>query len=167
MQMCPRCSAAIDAGWTQCPICGQPVAVGPTDPTTVYGAPPVAAPPPPPPVARSYAPPPGYGQPYAPAPGYGQGYGAHPVPMGVPYGVGRSPKSKAVAAVLCFFLGSLGVHRFYTGQVGLGLALLLTTLIAAPLTCGLSLIATGVWVTVDFILILCGAVTDESGRPLS
>lgn len=34
-------------------------------------------------------------------------------------------KTKSTAAVLAFFLGGLGVHRFYLGQGGLGLAYLL------------------------------------------
>ena len=32
----------------------------------------------------------------------------------------NSNKSKVVAAVLCFFFGGLGVHRFYVGKVGTG-----------------------------------------------
>ena len=32
-----------------------------------------------------------------------------------------SPKSRLVAFLLCFFLGELGIHRFYVGKVGTGL----------------------------------------------
>lgn len=32
-----------------------------------------------------------------------------------------SEKSKATAALLCFFLGTLGVHRFYMGKIGTGI----------------------------------------------
>ena len=33
-------------------------------------------------------------------------------------------KSKTTAAVLAFFLGGIGIHRFYLGQGGLGIAYL-------------------------------------------
>ena len=33
-----------------------------------------------------------------------------------------SPKSRLVALLLCLFLGWLGVHRFYAGKIGTGLA---------------------------------------------
>lgn len=86
--------------------------------------------------------------------------GAYVVPVLSP------PKSKASAALLCFFLGGLGIHRFYTGQTGLGLALLLTTLIAGPLTLGAWYLVTFIWVMVDLILILTGSVKDQYGQPL-
>jgi TM2 domain-containing membrane protein YozV len=34
-------------------------------------------------------------------------------------------KSKIAAALLAFFLGGLGVHKFYLGQIGLGFIYLL------------------------------------------
>lgn len=66
-----------------------------------------------------------------------------------------SDKQKVVAALLCFFLGGLGVHRFYTGHVGMGILYLLT----------LGLFGIGVFV--DFVLILCGNMKDKQGRPLA
>lgn len=62
-----------------------------------------------------------------------------------------STKSKGVAAVLCFFLGFLGVHRFYAGKVGTGVLWLLTA--------GWG----GIGVLVDFIMILCGKFKDGTG----
>jgi hypothetical protein len=37
-----------------------------------------------------------------------------------------SPKSHTVASVLCFFLGFLGIHRFYLGKIGTGVLMLVT-----------------------------------------
>ncbi len=65
-----------------------------------------------------------------------------------------SPKSKGVAAVLCFFLGSLGIHRFYAGKIGTGILWFLTLG-----WCGLGTI-------IDFIMILCGSFKDKNGLPI-
>ncbi|MBR6509836.1 MAG: TM2 domain-containing protein [Clostridia bacterium] len=62
-----------------------------------------------------------------------------------------SSKSKGVAAVLCFFLGWLGIHRFYAGKVGTGIVWLLTGGIC------------GVGAIIDFIIILCGNFKDGNG----
>lgn len=67
----------------------------------------------------------------------------------------QPPKSKTVAALLCFFLGNLGVHRFYVGKTGSGLGMLFT--------CG----GCGIWALVDFIMILVGNFTDKDGQPLA
>ena len=37
-----------------------------------------------------------------------------------------SEKSKMTAALLCFFLGDLRIHRFYMGKLGTGILWLLT-----------------------------------------
>lgn len=52
-----------------------------------------------------------------------------------------SPKSRLVVTLLAFFLGGLGVHRFYLGKIGTGIAMILT---AGGL---------GIWALVDFIMI--------------
>lgn len=59
-----------------------------------------------------------------------------------------------VLAIICFFLGALGVHRFMVGKIGTGVLYLLTL--------GLF----GIGVLVDFILILAGMFTDKSGNEI-
>lgn len=165
---CWHCARVTQAGVRRCEGCSAELptgVVGPAPGTPPSGgANPTAYPPPP--AARWPAPPPGYGPP--PPPAYGQppiGYGPPPTAYGgYPGAWGPPPKTKVAAALLCFFLGGLGVHRFYTGQVGIGVAQLLLWcsgfLLLVP---WLVLI---VWVFVDFILILTGSVTDNHGRPL-
>ncbi len=65
---------------------------------------------------------------------------------------GVSPKSRTVALLLCFFFGLFGVHRFYVGKVGTGIAMILTL---GGLT---------IWSLIDFIMIIVGSFTDSEGR---
>jgi len=66
-----------------------------------------------------------------------------------------SDKDFTTAILLSFFLGVLGVDRFYLGQTGLGIAKLLT------------LGGCGIWALIDLILIATRKVNDASGRPLA
>ena len=63
-----------------------------------------------------------------------------------------SERSRLAAALMAFFLGWLGVHRFYVGKIG--------TAILMVLTVG----GFGIWATIDLIMILAGAFTDADGR---
>jgi TM2 domain-containing membrane protein YozV len=57
------------------------------------------------------------------------------------------------------FLGAWGVHRFYLGYTGIGIAMILVTIF----TCGVG----GLWGFIEGILILTGSInTDAEGRPL-
>ena len=67
---------------------------------------------------------------------------------------GSSEKSRLVALILAWFLGVLGVHRFYVGRVGSGILWLLTGGLA------------GVGVIVDLIMIATGKFKDKEGKPL-
>jgi TM2 domain-containing membrane protein YozV len=62
-----------------------------------------------------------------------------------------SKKSRLVALLLCWFLGILGVHRFYVGKTGTGVLQLLT------LGCF------GIWTLVDLIMIVVGSFRDAEG----
>jgi TM2 domain-containing membrane protein YozV len=62
-----------------------------------------------------------------------------------------SDKGFVPAILLCFFLGALGIHRFYVGKVGTGILMLITF-------GGL-----GIWTMVDFILIVTGNFKDANG----
>jgi TM2 domain-containing membrane protein YozV len=65
------------------------------------------------------------------------------------------PKSKMVAGLLALFLGAYGVHRFYLGYTGMGLAMLFT--------CG----GCGIWALVEAIMIFTGSFNrDAQGRLL-
>ena len=63
----------------------------------------------------------------------------------------KSEKGFVPAILLCFFLGALGVHRFYVGKIGTGILQLFT------------LGGLGIWALVDFIMIVTGNFTDKQG----
>lgn len=83
----------------------------------------------------------------------------------------ESAKSKGVAAVLCFFLGWLGIHRFYAGKVGTGILMIVLNI---STFIGLFIALIGVipgailtlWIIIDFIMILCGNFKDGNGKPI-
>ena len=64
-------------------------------------------------------------------------------------------KSKLTAILLCFFLGNLGIHRFYLGYTLIGVIQLLTF--------GGFLI----WVIVDLIRLIIGSLKDSEDNDLA
>lgn len=65
-----------------------------------------------------------------------------------------SEKNIIIALLLAFFLGWLGVHRFYTGKIGTGILMILT------------LGGLGIWALIDCIFIALGEFTDSEGKKL-
>ncbi|WP_123040485.1 TM2 domain-containing protein [Cohnella candidum] len=66
----------------------------------------------------------------------------------------KSEKSFLAAILLCFFLGSFGIHRFYVGKIGTGILSLLT------------LGGFGIWAIIDLVIIVVGKFKDKQGLPL-
>lgn len=68
--------------------------------------------------------------------------------------VEQSDKNYLAAVLLSYFVGALGIDRFYLGYTGLGILKLVTF-------GGL-----GIWAFIDFLLIAFGKVRDKQGRVL-
>ena len=66
----------------------------------------------------------------------------------------NSDKSWIATLLLCIFVGSLGIHRFYAGKIGTGILMILT------------LGGCGIWTLVDLILIILGKFTDANGNAI-
>lgn len=77
-----------------------------------------------------------------------------PMKKETPSQINASSKDWLTTLLLCFFLGGLGVHRFYVGKTGTGVVQLLT------------LGACGVWTLIDFIMIICGNFQDAEGKTI-
>ena len=61
---------------------------------------------------------------------------------------------KTKLAIVCFFIGGLGVHRFMVGKTGTGLLWLFT------------LGFLGFGTLIDFVMILTGGFTDADGNKI-
>lgn len=66
-----------------------------------------------------------------------------------------SPYKILPAFLMCLLLGPLGVHRFYVGKIGTGVAQFLTF-------GGL-----GIWAFIDLIILVVGQFRDKEGRRLT
>ncbi len=66
----------------------------------------------------------------------------------------KSPRSPVITLLLCIFLGTFGIHRFYIGKAGTGILMLITA--------G----GFGIWVIVDIVLIICGQLKDSDGKAI-
>ncbi|HEY93118.1 MAG TPA: NINE protein [Dehalococcoidia bacterium] len=67
-----------------------------------------------------------------------------------------SPKSRLATTFLCilpaWIVGIAGIHRFYLGKIGTGIAMLLT------------LGGLGIWTLIDFIFAVPGNMKDKEGK---
>jgi len=134
---CPNCGAALEQGIRFCPNCGTTLDEQPS--------PPIQQPVQQQPVQQQ----PVY-QPVQTVQGPYQPYQKHA------YGqVPASPLSRTVALILCLLFGFIGVHRFYSGSIGLGVLYLFTA--------GLW----GIGTFIDFIVIVVGGYRDSNGRLIS
>lgn len=77
-----------------------------------------------------------------------------------PLAADESDRQILPAFLLAFFLGVFGVHRFYVGKTGSGIAMLVLTLTL------IGAVVSAIWATVDWILIVTGSFTDIEGRRL-
>ena len=86
---------------------------------------------------------------------------AQPVPAG-------PPKSRLAAGLLGIFLGGLGVHNFYLGNIAFAVTQLLLTVAVSWFTCFISAIVASIWGLIEGIMILAGGINhDGEGRPLA
>lgn len=187
---CPQCGFAVGTGMRYCPYCGDPAAIGAVTCTTcdqtldIAHAPSVGGA-----VQTMTAPqempdlsvqpqvpvrPVQPMQPQMPPQQGGYVYTNTRAQGGYTYQNGAAPqngiiytsaqqKSKVAAGILGIMLGSLGIHNFYLGYVGKGVAQLLLTL----LSCGMLTPISSIWALVEGIMILCGSInTDSKGIPL-
>ena len=91
-----------------------------------------------------------------------------------------SSKSRLIAALLAFFFGDLGAHRFYVGklftgfiQLVLGLSSLVSLILFLLDEVEIAVVMVfvgiiwGFWTLVDFLMILCGTFTDGKGLKIT
>lgn len=76
--------------------------------------------------------------------------------MGETQSANVQQKSKVVAALLAFLIGSLGIHNFYLGNTKKGIIQLIITitLIGAPIS--------QIWALIEFFMILTGNINCDS-----
>ena len=75
-------------------------------------------------------------------------------PYGTPSEISEQRNKWLICLLLCWFLGIIGAHRFYTGHTATGIAQLLT------------LGGCGIWALIDFIMLLTGSFKDAQGNPI-
>lgn len=109
-----------------------------------------------------------YQQPYQPPQPAPQPYPQQVPYQQTPYQAPKTyeQKSRIAAALLAFLFGAFGVHNFYMGNTGKGVAQLIIGIVGGGITCGIALVATEIWGIVDGIQLMKGTKTvDGHGLP--
>ena len=85
-----------------------------------------------------------------------------------------SPKSRRATALLAFFLGVFGAHRFYIRKTITAIVMLLLSIAGWAVILRFVghgffvavwfIIAVGIWASIDFIVAVTGDMTDKEGR---
>lgn len=70
-------------------------------------------------------------------------------------------KSRLAYLLLAWFVGIFGIHNFYVGRNGVGLAQLLITLLTGIFV--IPLIIVGIWVLIEMVTV----TQDGNGQPMS
>ncbi|MFI3284413.1 MAG: TM2 domain-containing protein [Erysipelotrichaceae bacterium] len=73
-------------------------------------------------------------------------------------------KNKLIAAILALVFGTLGIHQFYLGYTGKGIAMILLTTLGSCFIIGPFI--SFAWSIIDAITILTGSYPDAQGNPL-
>jgi TM2 domain-containing membrane protein YozV len=85
-----------------------------------------------------------------------------PPPAAAPYASGNViPKSRLAYILLALFLGCLGIHNFYAGYAGRGIAQLLISLFLGWLIVPLAAVV--IWIIIE----ICTVTRDAQGVPFN
>lgn len=81
---------------------------------------------------------------------------------------GISQKSRLALTLIAFFLGWLGIHRFYTGKIGTGIIMLVLYIIGMAtvwIIFGfIPLAVLSIWWLIDLIMSISGIFSDSGGN---
>ncbi len=83
------------------------------------------------------------------------------VSLAPPAAANPGAKSRLAAGLLGILLGGLGIHRFYLGYNGIGIAQLALGL-GGLLTCGITSFASWIWGLIEGILVLTGSIDKDA-----
>lgn len=160
--LCVQCGKELQEGWVSCPFCGAGQGEAAPQSASVTVTPETTASPPASPAASTDAP-------LADIPSW-LNNGDSGEKRYSQYNPSKSDKSKIAAGLLAFFLGYLGIHNFYLGKSGKGVAQLLLFIcgcIFSVVGIGIVLlIVVGIWELIECIMCFTGTYKDAQGRDL-